>query len=211
MRIAVDGNIASGKSTVVRDIDVGNGGNDVAHEEPVHEWIFLDKFYADKRAYAFPFSLEVLASFASFTDTTGTTITERSPLTNREVFTKMHANDGTISEDEFALYKRVYDAIGWTPDAIVFIRTPARVCHDRMIRRGRPCEMDVGIEYLERIEKSYDTLLRFAHVPVAIIDGTQSPPDVLRDVRAALHAFERTHHAASHAREDTIFLSLPCL
>lgn len=186
MRIAIDGNIASGKSTVVRDID------DDAHEEPVREWIFLDKFYADKRAYAFPFSLEVLASFASVTDVVGkTTITERSPLTNREVFTKMHANDGTISEDEFGLYKRVYDAIGWTPDAIVFIRTPARVCHERMIRRGRSCELDVDVEYLERIEKSYDTLLRFAHVPVAIVDGTRSPPDVLRDVRAAIDTFVR--------------------
>jgi hypothetical protein len=47
-------------------------------------------------------------------------------------------------------------------------------------------ESDVDFEYLERLEKSYDTLMRFVKVPVVFVDGTGEPDAVLRDVEFAI-------------------------
>lgn len=188
MIISIDGNISSGKSTVVQRLAADHR----VFPEPLDKWTFLDKFYADPRAYALPFSLQILTSFAEyeFTDDASETdiqdITERSPLTNREVFTKIHVNDGTMTDADWDTYKRYFDIIGWKPDAIVYVHVPVDVCQRRMIKRNRACEENVSIEYLERIEKSYDTLLRFANIPYEIVDGTNDPDVVERDVRAAL-------------------------
>lgn len=184
MIISIDGNISSGKSTIVRKL---RGAGRTVYPEPIESWTFLDKFYEDKRTYALPLALQVLASFAEYEfPVNDVVITERSPLTNREVFTKMHANDGTMSDDEWELYKKYFDVLGWTPNAIVYIQTPVDTCHRRMLGRARMSESDVDLEYLERLEKSYDTLLRFVKVPVVFVDGTGEPDAVLRDVEFAI-------------------------
>lgn len=184
MIISVDGNISSGKSTIVRNL---RGAGRTVYPEPIESWTFLDKFYEDKRAYALPLALQVLTSFAEYEfPPNDVIVTERSPLTNREVFTKMHANDGTMRDDEWELYKKYFDVLGWTPDAIVYIQTPVETCHRRMLSRARMSESDVDFEYLERLEKSYDTLMRFVKVPVVFVDGTGEPDAVLRDVELAI-------------------------
>lgn len=183
MIVAIDGNISSGKSTVVKRLSAEYR----TFQEPLAKWTFLDKFYKDPRTYALPFSLQVLASFADYDFSgDGITVTERSPLTNREVFTKIHVNDGTMTDVEWETYKKYFDIIGWKPDAIIYISVPAIVCQQRMIRRNRACEENVSTEYLERIEKSYETLLRFANIPYEIVDGTNDPDVVERDVKDAL-------------------------
>jgi deoxyadenosine/deoxycytidine kinase len=188
MIVAIDGNISSGKSTVVKKLE----SEYRVYQEPLHKWTLLDKFYSDPRAYALPFSLQILATFADVPQDEKLVITERSPLTNREVFSKMHVNDGTMSDADWETYKRYFDIIGWKPDAIVFIHAPASLCLRRMIQRNRTCEENVTLEYLERIEKSYETLLRFANVPYEIVDGTASPDVVEREVKLAIRKLTST-------------------
>lgn len=187
MIVTVDGNISSGKSTVVGRL----AGDHEVFQEPLEKWTLLNKFYADPRTYALPFSLQVLASFADVVRPIDgrVVVTERSPLTTREVFTRMHVNDGTMNDADWQTFKRYFDVVGWKPDAIVFVHVPFETCHRRMIRRSRPCEEDVTLDYLERVEKSYDTLLRFAGIPYEIVDGTASPDVVERDVRNAIRKF----------------------
>ncbi len=188
MIIAIDGNISSGKSTIAKRLSADHR----VFQEPLEKWTFLDKFYADPRTYALPFSLQVLTSFAEYdTDDADVVITERSPLTNREVFTKIHVNDGTMTDADWDTYKKYFDIIGWKPDAIVYVHVPVDTCQRRMIKRNRACEENVNAEYLERIEKSYDTLLRFANIPYEIVDGTNEPDVVEREVRAALRRLQR--------------------
>lgn len=192
--MAIDGNISSGKSTVVERL----GSDHAVFQEPLEKWTLLDKFYADPRTYVLPFSLQVLAAFADLSRPDGRRIgaltrdggelvvTERSPLTTREVFTRMHVNDGTMNDADWETFKRYFDIVGWKPDAIVFVHVPFGVCHRRMLRRNRSCEENVTLDYLERVEKSYETLLRFANIPYEIVDGTASPDVVEREVRDAI-------------------------
>ena len=182
MIIAVDGNIASGKSTVLSSL---TGSHDVVME-PVERWTLLDKFYEDRRKYALAFNLEVLASFHAIAGRPGLTITERSPVTNRDVFARTLANEGVMTGAEWDLYKRYFDVLGWRPDAIIFIDVPAATCFERMQSRGRACERPVDLEYLERLERAYDTLLRFVDVPVVRVDGTKTPDEIYAAVKAAI-------------------------
>ncbi len=184
MIVAVDGNISSGKSTVVERLAVDHD----VFQEPLEKWTLLNKFYDDPRTYVLPFSLQVLAAFADVPRPASgrVTVTERSPLTTREVFTRMHVNDGTMNDADWHTFKRYFDVVGWKPDAIVFVHVPFETCHRRMLRRSRPCEENVTVDYLERVERSYETLLRFAGIPYEVVDGTETPDVVERDVRNAI-------------------------
>ena len=186
MIVAVDGNIGSGKSTVLAKL---RATHDV-FLEPVDSWTLLDKFYEDKRKYALAFNLEVLAGFSDLESPAsgGVVVSERSPLTARDVFARIMVNEGAMTDVEWDLYKRYHDLIGWEPDAIVYIDTPVATCHERMRRRGRACETTVEIEYLERVERAYDTLLRFTKVPVVRVDGLSDEDEIHRRVHDAIES-----------------------
>jgi deoxyadenosine/deoxycytidine kinase len=191
MRIAVDGNIGSGKTTVLHALRRHFGssghadGNDaVVLEEPVDEWTqplpdrgdqtLLDRVYADPAEWGLHFSLRVLLSFGrtADVDASKTVITERCPLSCRHVFTQLLFNDGHLSHAQWDAFKDCADVLGWLPDAIVFVDTPAHVCAERIKRRGRPCEASLDVQYLRRLEFQYDTMLKYVTVPVVRLDGT---------------------------------------
>lgn len=182
MIVAIEGNIASGKSTAIESLAAEGYA---VFAEPVEKWRFITKFYEDKRTYSLPFSLEVLESFSAIPRTRADIVTERSPLASRNVFTRMLVNDNYMSEDEWEIYKKYYDAMGWSPDAIVYVDASPSVCLERMRTRGRSFEL-IGLDYLEKLERSYKTLLRFDAVPVVVVDGSGSEADTLAGVQRAL-------------------------
>lgn len=188
MIVSIDGNIGSGKSSIVRELQ--NMGY-LAFPEPIERWTFLDAFYRDKRANALKFSLQVLSTFENPFEHDGLVVTERSPLTNREVFAKMHASDGTMDVDEWEMYKKFHAMLGWEPHAMVYVHAPAQTCFERVKTRARGCEHDIELEYLERLEKSYDTLIRFVEFPVIRVDATLPLDVVTRSVVDAIETLTR--------------------
>lgn len=192
MRIAVEGNIGSGKSTVLGALaDVFD-----VRQEPVGEWQpLLDLFYADPGKWSLAFSLRVLLSFAAVPPGDGLLVTERCPLANRHVFGQLLFNDQKMTQDEWDLFKEYHDAMGWTPDGIVFVDTPTDVCMDRIRIRGRACEASVDIQYLRRIEFQYQNLFKFCGVPVVRVDGALPPDELAAETERAVRALaaaERT-------------------
>lgn len=185
MRIAVEGNIGSGKSTVLGALaDVF-----AVRKEPVEDWQpLLDLFYADPGKWSLAFSLRVLLSFAGVSDGGSDLVTERCPLANRHVFGQLLFNDQKMTQDEWDLFKEYHDAMGWTPDGIVFVDTPSDVCMGRIKARGRPCEASVDIQYLRRIEFQYQNLFKFCGVPVVRVDGSLPPDELAWETERAVRA-----------------------
>lgn len=196
MRIAIDGNIGSGKTAVLRALRRDLPRVAVL-EEPVDEWTaacadtsgssnesnesneqsLLDRVYTDPAEWGLHFSLRVLLSFGRAAEvaddpTTRAVITERCPLSCRHVFTQLLFNDGHLSHAQWDAFKDCADVLGWLPDAIVFIDTPAHVCAERVRTRGRSCETSLDVQYLRRLEFQYDTMLKYVGVPVVRLDGT---------------------------------------
>lgn len=189
-KVCVEGNIGSGKSTALAAL--GTLRPDLAiFPEPVEAWgEMLDKFYDDPRAWALPFSLQVLLSFvapAKAAETTGVVV-ERSPLSCRHVFSQLLFNEGKMAQEEWALFKEYCDVLGWTPDVLVYVHTPPEECCRRIRERGRAAERCVDDQYVRRIDFQYETMLRYAEVPVVRVDGTKPPEAVAKAIAEVVDA-----------------------
>ena len=188
MRVCVEGNIGSGKSTALAAV-ARVRPDAKTFPEPVEEWgDLLGKFYADPAQWALPFSLRVLLSFrgpAACADA-DLVVVERSPLSCRHVFSQLLFNEGKLSQEEWEVFKEYCEVLGWTPDLIVHVHTPADACLERVRARGRPEERGVDLHYLKRLEFQYETMLRYAGVPVVRVDGTQSVEEVANAVAAVI-------------------------
>lgn len=179
MRVCVEGNIGCGKSTALALLRDGRRDIEV-FEEPVDEWKdMLGEYYRDQAAWALPFSLKVLLSFvAPGRSAADKIVVERSPLSCRHVFSQLLFNEGKMTQEQWDVFKEYCDLLAWAPDVIAYVHVPADECHRRMLRRGRPEEQGVDLAYLRRLEFQYETMLRYANVPVVRVDGTQTPDAV---------------------------------
>lgn len=192
VRVCVEGNIGCGKSTALEHLARRRPDLEI-FQEPVGDWEpLLARFYADQAQWALAFSLKVLLSFAE-PGRRRDCVVERSPLSCRHVFSQLLFNEGKLSQAEWELFKEYCDALGWAPDVVVFVQTPADECYRRMESRGREAEKNVDVQYIKRLEFQYETMLRYADVPVVRVDGTRGPEAVaaaIADVydQAALRA-----------------------
>lgn len=184
--VCVEGNIGCGKSTALRELEsLVDPGAVAVFQEPVEAWgDMLAKFYDDPVRWAFPFSLRVLLSFCAPLKATDKrcVVVERSPVSCRHVFSQMHFNDGKMSQEEWELFKEYHDVLGWTPDLMVYVHAPPEECHERMRLRGRDAEAAVDLHYVKRIDFQYETMLRYADVPMMRVDGTADPARVARAI-----------------------------
>lgn len=171
MIVCVEGNIGSGKSTV---LEVLNGLGYSTKEEPVDEWgEMLQMYYTDPTTWSLAFNLKVLNSFQK-TPPGDTVIVERSPGACRHVFGQLAYNDEHMTPVSWGVFKGYHDRLGWEPDMYIYIDTPVETCYERMHARGRECEQGISKEYLARIEFQYQNFLKFTETAVHRVDGTES-------------------------------------
>jgi len=202
--ILFEGNIAAGKSTVGRRLAESELFGFV--EEPVGAWQqdfeenLLDLFYRDTNRWAFTFQLAAFTTRAkTWTEVLAiidhrNVVLERSIYCDRYVFAKNCYQSGLMKKTEWQLYCKLWDWLesNWCaePDKIVYLRTPADVCLERIETRGRAEEATIPIEYLRDLEVLHDEWL--TDNPKAImIDGTKQWTardfyDVLREADVAL-------------------------
>ena len=125
---SVEGNIGSGKSTLVKMLKdhliIASDKKVVFLQEPVDEWesikdesgeSILEKFYGNQQKYAFSFQMMAYISRISLLKKTirknrdAVIITERSVYTDREVFAKMLYDDGKIETVNYNIYLKWFD------------------------------------------------------------------------------------------------------
>ena len=194
--ILFEGNIAAGKSTVGRRLH--QSGLFAFIEEPVASWQtdfednLLEMFYRDNGRWAFTFQLAAFATRAkTWTDILRRTdhsnvVLERSIYCDRYVFGKNCYQSGMMSKTEWQLYQKLWDWLesNWCtpPDHIVYLRTPAEVCHERIRERGRSEENTIPLDYLRSLERLHDEWL-LDHPSAILLDGEkQWTAEAVRDV-----------------------------
>lgn len=163
MRLAIDGNIAAGKSTVFSSIASRPWIQSVAtlFPEPLDEWgEILELYFQDRQSWALPLTLDILRGFHKTYDTPHA-IVERHPYTCRYVFTEMLKYDGVLSNEDMALVDQYMDTFGWKPDAVVYLDVAPATCHERMERRARKGETEsIDYDELRMISHMYDKMFR---------------------------------------------------
>lgn len=185
-RILLEGNIGAGKSTIGKVLK-SSGAFDFI-EEPVEVWKngfasnMLDLIYRDMHRWAFTFQIMTFITRAktwkeilALTDHRHV-ILERSIYTDRHVFAPTLHRLGAINDTEWQVYCGLWDFLvsnyDVAPDCILYLRTPARVCLERIQVRDRNEESGMTLEYLQQLERSHDEWL--LGDPRAIpMDGTR--------------------------------------
>ena len=199
--ISIDGNIGSGKSTLVQLIK-NNAFNKllknvlvVAIDEPVKIWIntvdnegknLLENFYNDKKRWAYSFQnyayitrikllLDAVDKYKSYNKPV-VIITERSQLTDRNVFAKMLYDGGYINELEKSMYDYWYHTFDniININNIIYLNTPPETCLQRIKKRGREEEKNLAedTKYITDVHKYHQNWLS-NHNNSYEIDGTQ--------------------------------------
>lgn len=172
--VSVEGNIGSGKSTFVKNMEktmnTENGINNMKFvfvQEPVNEWTkikdengvdMLTKFYNNQEKYSFAFQMMAYISRLSLlkrayeeNPTNTVIVTERSVYTDRYVFAKMLYDTNKIETIEYQIYLKWFDEFikelpVW---GMIYLHTTPEVSHERVLKRAREGE-SIPLEYLQQ-------------------------------------------------------------
>ena len=188
---SIEGNIGSGKSTLVKELkkSVPNilDKKVVYVQEPVDEWskikdkkgeTILEKFYANQHKYAFSFQMMAYISRLALlrnivrSNPNAIIITERSVFTDREVFAKMLYDEGKIEEVNYQIYLKWFDEfIEEIPiTGLIYVNTTPQKSKERVNIRARTGET-IPLSYLQRCHDYHETWIRNLKKQVCLFDG----------------------------------------
>jgi deoxyadenosine/deoxycytidine kinase len=199
MMVLIEGNIGAGKTTVGRNI--AKSGHFGFIEEPTAIWRegfasnMLELFYSDSNRWAFTFQICAFVTRAKTwheiwqrTDR-NQVILERSIFCDRYVFAENCYRSGLFSLAEYQLYTGMWDFVVSKycdePDLILYLRTPAEVCLERIKQRGRDEESGIPMEYLLQLENLHDEWL-LDNPKALVLNGEHrwNAEDVLAEIGA---------------------------
>jgi deoxycitidine kinase/deoxyguanosine kinase len=209
--ISFDGNIGSGKSTKVIDIEkyyLEKGRKDILFiQEPVDAWNsvvddkgvpILSNYYKDNKKFAF--RLQMLAYISRLSLLREAVkkgykyiITERCVGTDKNVFSKMLYDKGDIENDEYIIYSKWYDEfISDVPiGAIVYIKASPEICLERVNIRAREGE-NISLEYLKECDRYHDAWINGENIPKLVINAdidVRKNPEVNIGILEQIDAF----------------------
>ena len=188
---SIEGNIGSGKSTLVKELQksVPNilDKKVVYVQEPVNEWskikdkkgeTILEKFYADQHKYAFSFQTMAYISRLALLrnivreNPDAIIITERSVFTDREVFAKMLYDEGKIEDVDYQIYLKWFDEfIEEIPiTGLIYVTTTPEKSKQRVDLRARVGE-SIPLPYLQRCHDYHESWIKNIKKQVCLFNG----------------------------------------
>jgi deoxyadenosine/deoxycytidine kinase len=191
MLISIEGNIGSGKSTIINYLKSLNIDNIIFVDEPVNEWInikinnknALELFYEDQQNNSFWFQiLAYITRLKSLLKTIKNNkdkiiICERSIYTDKYVFAKMLYEMGYLNDMEWITYNYWFDTFKEETklDLILYINTDAEESYKRINIRNRSAEINtISLEYLQKCHEKHQIWLNDSTTEIIEIDGHQN-------------------------------------
>lgn len=172
--IAIEGNIGAGKTTLASKIAEDCNAKLVL--ERFADNPFLPKFYKDQSRYAFPLEMSFLADrYQQLTDDLAQfDLFKDFIVADYHIFKSLIFAKVTLQEDEFRLYKTMFDIIYKEmpkPDLYVYLYQNTERLLANIKKRGRNYEQEIPAEYLEKINQGYlDYIKTQTDLNVVIID-----------------------------------------
>ena len=201
---ALEGNIGSGKTTIMKIIS--NHFKDVEFiEEPVKQWQniggmnLLDSFYSDPKRWGFSFEFfsmltKIEALLKAAESDKPIIIIERSIFSNR-VFMDLSKELGKLDTMEYCMLINTYNFylahVYPQISGVIYLDTPVDECIKRITRRNRGEECTIEKSYLEAIKKKMDEMCNSSTMIVIRIDGMY---DCNRDVKRVCDDISRQLH-----------------
>ena len=201
---ALEGNIGSGKTTIMKIIS--NHFKDVEFiEEPLKQWQnlggmnLLDSFYSDPKRWGFSFEFfsmltKIEALLKAAESDKPIIIIERSIFSNR-VFMDLSKELGKLDTMEYCMLINTYNFylahVYPQISGVIYLDTPVDECIKRITRRNRGEECTIEKSYLEAIKNKMDEMCNSSTMIVIRIDGMY---DCNRDVKRVCDDISRQLH-----------------
>jgi len=158
--------------------------------EPVLNNPILDKFYYDRKRYAFPLQVfflakrfEHLKAAAQVSDS----VMDRS-IYGDGIFAAMHKESGTMEPEEYGVYEQMYQVMideVRKPDLLVYLQVSVDVAIQRIQKRGRVYEQTVERAYWEKLNEKYEQYFSsYDHSPILVINVDHLDFEANEDDRA---------------------------
>jgi deoxyadenosine/deoxycytidine kinase len=208
--ITIEGNIGSGKSTIVNKLKEKYGDNKriCFLQEPVDIWnsirdedenTILSLYYENQKEYAFSFQmmayisrLELLKN--AIDEGYEYIVSERSLETDKNVFAKMLYDDRKIKHVEYQIYMKWFNKFKnlFNEENIVYIRTEPHVSFNRVNKRAREGE-NIPIEYLENCHKYHEEwIIKNENINCLLINGNEDiekHPEIMEDWMTTIYEY----------------------
>ena len=182
---SIEGNIGSGKSTVIHHLQRLYGDQVILVEEPVKDWQnlegenLLDKKNKGLNRWGYSFEAYVLITKmneltkVAFQDKKIILI-ERCMLTDK-VFFDLNVENGLSNPMEEAMFKNLYEFLSKNVypklSGIIYLDTPVDECIHRMILRGRKEEKSITKEYLQQLDDNFKKVIKDSGIPYLKLNG----------------------------------------
>lgn len=172
--VVVEGPIGVGKTSLARRLAQSYGSELVLEQS--EENPFLERFYRNPRAAAFPTQLYFLFQRAR----------QMQQIRQQDLFEQVRVGDYllekdrlfarvTLDDEEYALYEQVYAKLAIDapkPDLVVYLQAPVDVLMERIARRGLRYEQLIERSYLERLVDAYARFfLHYEASPLLIVNA----------------------------------------
>lgn len=177
--IVIEGPIGVGKTSLARRLGTSLSADVVLEEAADNP--FLERFYRNPRAGAFPAQLYFLFQRAQ----------QIAALKQQDLFSPVRVADYllekdrlfarvTLDEEEFALYEQVSAKLAIEaprPDLVIYLQAPVDVLLERIAKRGIRYEQHIGRDYLERLNEAYARFFHeYAAAPLLIVNAAAIDP-----------------------------------
>jgi deoxyadenosine/deoxycytidine kinase len=177
--IVVEGPIGVGKTSLARRLCESLSAEAVLEQAAQNP--FLERFYRNPRAGAFPTQLYFLFQRAQ----------QLAGLQQHDLFAPSRVADYLLEKDrlfaritlddaEYGLYEQVYaklDIQPPKPDLVVYLQAPVDVLLERIGKRGIDYEQHIERGYLERLNEAYARFFHeFEAAPLLIVNAASIDP-----------------------------------
>lgn len=183
--IAVEGLIGAGKTTLARRLAEERQARLVLEEFDDNP--FLERFYDDPARFAFSVELSFLAQrYHQLKRITEQDLFRPDTVADYSLGKSMVFASVTLPADEYALFRDLYGIMYGdlpAPELVVYLHLGQERLRERIRRRGRSYEQNIGSEYLLRLQDRYmDHLRKSAGSRVLVVDMGEC--DLLHDPHA---------------------------
>ncbi len=198
--VAIAGNIGAGKSSLTRMLSEFFGWQPFF--EQVDDNPYLADFYDDMRRWSFNLQVYFLSSRFDhqrlIEESSLSVVQDRSIYEDAEIFARNLFEMGLMDQRDFENYNDLFAIMTSylrPPDLLVYLRASVPTLVRHIQTRGRSFETTIRIEYLERLNRHYETWIENYDLgPKMIVDvdeldfvnGETDRSDLLRRIDSRL-------------------------
>lgn len=174
--IAIEGVIGAGKTSLAKKLAQKLNAKLILEE--FEENPFLEKFYANRQAYAFQTQMFFLVN----------RFKQQQELDQEDLFRDIIVSDYifdkdkifaylNLSEDELKLYESIFPLLERDlrkPDLVVFLQSASDRLMYNIKKRNRKIEKDISKSYIEELGEAYNNFFfKYNGAPLLIVNSTE--------------------------------------